>query len=301
MAHDDAALRQTRAEFAWELAIFMTLLWLVLLAAAWLQVRLGLNPFGRVRQELAALRRNPAVRMSGEYPVEVLQLTDAINDLASAREADLTRARQRAADLAHALKTPLAALAAQSRRIRSGDEAAATAADALDRVIGAAGAAVEAELARARAAAFRLTPQVAETSPLAVAERILAVLERTEKGMRTDCELDIAESMRLSVPAEDLSEILGTLLENAVKFARRRVLATGGAADGKIWLCIEDDGPGIAEARQAEALTRGGRLDELGGGHGLGLAIARELTEATGGSLALDISPLGGLRVTLRW
>ncbi|MEN3950128.1 sensor histidine kinase [Iodidimonas sp. SYSU 1G8] len=299
LAHDDTAVRHARAEFARELAVFMALLWTVLLAAAWLQVRLGLRPFRRVREELAALRRHPSARMGGQYPSEVRQLTDAINDLASARESDLKRARQRAADLAHALKTPLAALAAQSRRIRGAGNTEA--ADGLDRVIGAAGAAVEAELARARAAASRLAPQAADAFPLAVAERIAAVLERTEKGMRTDCELDIPEGLRISVPAEDLSEILGTLLENAVKFARRRVLATGGTADGKTWLCIEDDGPGIAETRQAEALTRGGRLDEVGGGHGLGLAIARELTEATGGSLALDISPLGGLRVTLRW
>jgi signal transduction histidine kinase len=78
--------------------------------------------------------------------VEVQPLTNAINELASAREKDLPMARRRAADLPHALKTPLAALSAGSRRVR--DEGAAELADGLDRAIAAAGMAVNAELAR---------------------------------------------------------------------------------------------------------------------------------------------------------
>jgi signal transduction histidine kinase len=199
------------------------------------------------------------------------------------------------------MKTPLAALAAQSRLIREGGSDPAIAADGLDRAIAAAAAAVEAELARARAAASRHARQDVQAVPLSVAQRLILVLERTDKGMRLDYVLDIPDWLRLPVTEEDLSEMLGPLLENAVRFARRQIRVAGRASDGSILLSVEDDGPGIKSGDAAEAMVRGVRLDQAGSGHGLGLAIAREMVEATGGTIALSTSSFGGLRVDLRW
>jgi signal transduction histidine kinase len=299
LALDENELRVARDEFSQTLALFLLLLWAVLAIAAWIQVELGLRPLKQLRHELSALRHNAAERLSAGYPREVEPLTKAINDLATAREADVKRARQRAADLAHGMKTPLAALAAQSRLIREGRSDPSVAADGLDRAISAAGAAVEGELARARAAASRHAD--AQAVPLSVAQRLILVLERTEKGMRLDYVLDVPETLRLAVAAEDLSEILGPLLENAVRFARREVRVSGAVADTAVVLLVEDDGPGLSTAEAAEVMVRGVRLDQTGGGHGLGLAIARDLVEATGGTIALGTSSLGGLRVELRW
>jgi signal transduction histidine kinase len=64
---------------------------------------------------------------------------------------------------------------------------------------------------------------------------------------------------------------------------------------------VEDDGPGIGPEKVAEALLRGGRLDEAGSGHGLGLAIANDLVDATRGAITLLRSKLGGLKVTVTW
>ena len=63
---------------------------------------------------------------------------------------------------------------------------------------------------------------------------------------------------------------------------------------------VEDDGPGIAEARRAEALSRGGRLDEQVEGHGLGLGIVADIVAAYHGGMELQRSPLGGLLVLVR-
>src|SRR5690606_38872887 len=133
--------------------IFLAILWLALSLAAWVQVALGLRPLARLRTALDKLRRSPSERLAAEGPAEVQPLVDAINALADAREADLDRARRRAADLAHGLKTPLAALAAQSRRARG--DGATEAADGLDRAIAAVRAAIEGELARTRIASVR--------------------------------------------------------------------------------------------------------------------------------------------------
>src|SRR5262245_6267751 len=268
LALDENEIRVARADFSLTLALFLLLLWAVLAGAAWIQVQLGLQPLKQLRQDLSALRHNASERLSAGYPREVEPLTKAINDLASAREADVKRARQRAADLAHGMKTPLAALAAQSRLIREGDSDPGAAADGLDRAISAAAAAVEAELARARAAASRHAHQDAQAAPLGVAQRLILVLERTEKGMRVDYVLDVSETLRLAIAAEDLSEILGPLLENAVRFSRRHVRVAGAEEKGFILLSVEDDGPGLSTAEAAEVMVRGVRLDQAGGGHG---------------------------------
>lgn len=64
---------------------------------------------------------------------------------------------------------------------------------------------------------------------------------------------------------------------------------------------ITDDGPGIVEAERDSALSRGVRLDEGGPRHGLGLSIARDFVEASGGTLELGDAGGGGLKVILRW
>ncbi len=299
LAQNIADLRVARNQFRRELGLFLTGLWLMLMVAAWLQIHLGLRPLGRLRKELERLQRSPSERLDSHYPSEVTPLTMAINRLAEARERDVVRARRRAADLAHSLKTPLAAMAALSRRVRAKEQS--DLADDLDRVIATAGAALEAELARSRAAAIRDGITTAHANPTEVADRIVDVLQRTERGSALVYDIDLVADLRVPIAADDLMEVLGALMENATRFARRQVRVAGHADGQVLELSVEDDGPGLNISTE-EALSRGGRLDETGSGnHGLGLSIARDIIEATQGQLALSTSTLGGLQVRLRW
>ncbi len=298
LGFENRPLHDARVEFGNELALFLLLLWVILSAAAWMQVELGLRPLRRVRDEVAALHGNPRARLSTAHAQEIEPLVHAINDLADAREKDLGRARRRAADLAHALKTPLAALAAQSRQARLAG--ATQAADGLDRAIAAASSAVESELARSRAAMIRASAN-SSSRALPVVESIVGVVERTEAGSQLVFDISVPESLDIPVAAEDLLELMGALIENAARFARRRIRISGNTSDQGCALVVEDDGPGIEPAQMAEALLRGARLDEAGGGHGLGLAIAHDLAEATRGRIALERSELGGLHISVHW
>jgi signal transduction histidine kinase len=298
LAQDMRPLVTAQREFGRELAAFLLLLWLVLTIAAWLQVRLGLRPFRAVHADLARLRDSASARMPEAGLDELRPLSEAINALADAREGDLEQARRRAADLAHGLKTPLAALAAQSRRAR--EQGAADAADGMDRAVAAIARTIDAEHARARIA----VAGKGGGAPVAlrqVVERVVDVLERTEKGGGLAFDIDVPPALQVMARDDDLAEVLGALLENAVRFARRQVRVHGAAGPEWTALSIEDDGPGIAPEHAREVLARGVRLDESGPGSGLGLAIARELVEAMGGTIDLGVSPLGGLSARLSW
>jgi signal transduction histidine kinase len=144
-ASDDDALALSLREIRSETAFAVAMLWIVLLVATGVQIRLGLWPLLRVQGEIERLQSNPSARLANDHPREITRLVEAINALGDVRAADVQRACHRAADLAHILKTPLAAMRrGAGRAVRAPD-----AADAIDGTLAAARAALETELARA--------------------------------------------------------------------------------------------------------------------------------------------------------
>ncbi len=105
---------------------------------------------------------------------------------------------------------------------------------------------------------------------------------------------------------EDLEEICGNLLENAVKWAHGKVSVTvAGVAAGDIGQAVlrpDDRGrwPGHPAGQGAPGAERGRRLDETKPGTGLGLAIVADLVKEYGGELSLHPSALGGLKAAVR-
>lgn len=291
-AGDRGPLSEARAAFGRESAVFLFVLWFALGVAAAVQVRLGLTPLEAVRRELDAMRRAPGARLtSAAHPVEIRPLTEAINGLADARASDVERARHRARDLAHALKTPLTALRFQIEGLDA--ETAHEMRHSLALLSGA----VEGELARAGE-----RPAASDgTKADAAVNRLFAVIARTPDGARLTLVNRVAPELRLPLAEETAMEALGAVLENAARHAASTVVVTGrDDQDGRM-LEIADDGPGIAEALRGSALSRGVRLDEGGPRHGLGLSIARDFVESSGGELRLEAAEGGGLRVVLHW
>ena len=139
-----------------------------------------------------------------------------------------------------------------------------------------------------RADAAQAIGSLARTLPRIVSAREIAV----------DVALD-DEPLLFAGEAQDLSEMIGNLLENACKWATGKVAIQAASKNGRLVIAIGDDGPGIAPELRATALQRGGRLDERKPGSGLGLTIAQDLARLYDGSLTLGQSPLGGLLVTV--
>ena len=89
------------------------------------------------------------------------------------------------------------------------------------------------------------------------------------------------------------------MVENAVRHAESTVSIRAVAAAKWIDLIIGDDGPGVPASALARLTQRGTRLDEAGGGQGIGLAIVADIAEAAGGDLLLRNGTIG-LEATLR-
>ncbi len=259
-------------------------------AAIWL----GLRPLGRVREALSSVREGTAKRLDGTFPAEIEPLANETNALIENNRRILERSRTQVGNLAHSLKTPLAVLTNEGRAIGG----------AKGRLIseqtGAMKQQIDHYLQRARIAAQR--ESVVFRAP------VVPVLERMTRVMaKLNPKIDVSfehsdNDIVFAGEREDLEEIAGNLLENAMKWGRAQVgvtLAADGASDHFV-MTIEDDGPGIPEEQAREALKRGRRLDESKPGTGLGLAIVSDLVAEYGGTLRLERSELGGLRAVVQ-
>jgi signal transduction histidine kinase len=290
VAIDSADIASATRAFATDLLPYLALIAALLIAAAYAQVAIGLKPLAAVRDRLAAIREGGARRLGQSFPDEILPLAAEVDALLDARESQVEKARTRAADLAHGLKTPLQVLAGDVERLRRKGEMEMAA--EVEQVATAMRRHVDRELARARLAAG--SPD-ARSRIAEVVGRVIAVIARTPAGARLDWKVEIPESIVARIDADDLAEALGNLVENAARHARSRVSVRARSGGGLVIVTVADDGPGIPQDRLDQALARGGRLDKLGGGAGLGLAIVRDIAEAWGGRLEIHTGR-GGLQ-----
>jgi signal transduction histidine kinase len=133
-----------------------------------------------------------------------------------------------------------------------------------------------------------------------VVDELSRTLERIFQGKAVRVDWDADEDLAFHGERQDLLEIIGNVMENAAKWCRRMVVVEAeSAGPAQLRVTIQDDGPGLPPERRGEVLKRGARLDESAPGSGLGLSIVEELAKAYGGSIALEDSSLGGLKVEL--
>ncbi|GJD57316.1 sensor histidine kinase [Methylobacterium dankookense] len=289
-----AALRGPVLEALRTLAACLGVIGLFLFAGVLVQIRLGLRPLLRLRDQLAAVRTGGLHRLPERQPAEVRPLVAEMNALLDQNAANLDHARAHVANLAHGLKTPLATLSlALADAPSDRDGALARLVEGMDRRI-------RHHLRRARAAAVG-GPVRARAELAAHVADLCLVLGRLHAGKDIAFAADVPGDLALACDPQDLDEMLGNLIENACQWCRGRVRIAARRLGTEVVVRIEDDGPGLPDGVRDAILQRGRRLDESQPGHGFGLPIALELAAFYGGSLVLDTSDLGGLavRVTL--
>jgi signal transduction histidine kinase len=241
-------------------------------AAVLIQVRFGLEPLRRIRRGLAAIRVGQAKRLAGDYPEEIRPLANELNALLDHNEAVVERARTHVGNLAHGLKTPIAVLTNEASRSRGSLANLTLRQTALMRQQ------VDHHLSRARAmATASVIGSRCDVAP------VLSDLQRTLARIYASGTLTIEATCPPGVAfrgaRQDLEEMLGNLLDNACKWARKRVEATTEETGERLVVLVEDDGPGLPPERRSEVMERGRRLDERVPGSGLGLSIVVDIAE----------------------
>ncbi len=251
----------------------------------------GLRPLRRVRGDLEALRLGENRRLGGPYPREIQALTDSINALLEYERERLQRQQHALADLAHSLKTPLAAL---RLGLENGEPGRRELLLQVERMQGM----IDHELNQAqRLGPAPFQPPV-DLGP--VIERTCAALRRIADQHGVELITHLHQGCTLRIETGALFELLGNVLDNAIRHARSRVQVYLGCGRNGLELCIDDDGPGIDSSDREAVLLRGARRDTRPGGQGLGLHIVHTLVRDHGGELYIERAPeLGGARIRM--
>lgn len=296
VAMDRRELAESRRSYLRLLIPSLLGLGLVLALAMGAFVHQALAPFRALQADLRAVHEGRRSKLPAGFPDEVQPLVDELNRLIEVQDRALARAQTQAGDMAHGLKTPLAVLAAIARR--AAEERPGLARE-IEEQAEAMSRQVERSLARARAAASgRLRKRATPVAP--VVAKLVGALRRLPDAESLVWDVSVANDCAYPGEEDDLTELLGNLLDNARKWAHRRVVVRSFERGPDRVLRIEDDGPGMSEGAMSR-IGRGRRWDETTPGTGFGIAIASDIAEETGARLTLGRSDLGGLQVDLAW
>jgi two-component system sensor histidine kinase PhoQ len=293
VAEDPSEYLQQIRRYRTALAGWLAGLSVLLLAVLWLVLRWGLKPLRRVAAEVAEVQAGRQEHLRGEYPEELKLLTENINALLTHERAQQKKLKNALADLAHSLKTPLAVLRGMADPESATPLSPAALGEQLDRM----GRLVEYHLQRA--AAGRATTFSGPVAVRPIAERLIATLAKVHRGKPVDATVGVGAQEVFRGAEDDLMEVLGNLLDNAYKWCRTQVRVAASRNEEGLCLTVEDDGPGIEPEEAQRLLERGVRADETVPGHGIGLAVVRDVAGAYDGTLVIDRSPLGGARITV--
>lgn len=294
VAEDMRGLKASQANLHTWTAVVSLLLILLLVGVIWIGINLSMRPVVSLKAELKGLQSGTIARIHTQAPDEFQPLVQQLNQLLDSLDQRLERSREALANLSHSVKTPIAAL----RQILEDtnrpldnhlrQEMAARLAD-LDQQL-------EAEMRRGRFAG----PQIGTSAyPVKQARDLLWMLGRLYTDKSFELSTTLSDNTRWPIEEHDLNEIMGNLLDNAGKWSTGYVELSLEQQSGLATITVTDDGAGVANAEKAYLGQRGLRLDEQIPGHGLGLAIVREIITRYSGQIAFLTGTKGGLKVRI--
>jgi len=279
---DKQALFQLIAEFKQQLWFGLAILMIIILLVQLAWLLWTIKPLSTLEQEIKAVEQGRAEKLTSLYPKELAQLTSQLNQLLETEHKQRQRYRNALSDLAHSLKTPLAVMQAQRDLSDINQEQ-------INRI----NSTIEHQLKRAQSAGHSSWLLGIKVKP--VLDKLLTTLAKIYQGDDTGLTLKMDDGIVFKGDEADLLELLGNLLDNAYKAAKSAIILTISSDNNALTMTVEDDGLGVDEQQALKILERGVRADTYQQGHGVGLAIVRDLVASYRGELTISRSKtLGG-------
>ncbi|WP_019632843.1 sensor histidine kinase [Actinomadura atramentaria] len=272
----------------------------VVAGVTWLVTRRALRPVEGIRAELAAITASGDLARRVPVPAardEIAGLATATNATLAALAASVARQRAFVADASHELRSPIASLRTQLEVAQAHPE-----------LLDLDGAVADVVRLQHLAADLLFLARIdagerpaARDEPVPLAPLVRAEAARPRPGPRPVVEIAAEPSVRGD--RDRLARALGNLLDNAARHARASVRVLLRVAGDRAIIEVGDDGPGIPADARDRVFERFVRLDDArardDGGAGLGLAIARDVVAARGGTLTVGVAREGGALLTI--
>ena len=283
----------------------------VLLLSFLLLLFLTKNTIKPVVKITRAARLMNTENLEGQLPLsgrgdEIDELSKTFNELFCRIKADFDRERQFSSDVSHELNTPLTVISGQAGLLlrwgKDNPEQLEKSLNAIKDEAKSMHAIIENLLQISRIESGRIKPQLCEVDVSELFDRVTQEIAAVSPEVRF--ELSCEQGLPLvNTDPEMLHQIITVFVSNSIKFAGEAcVIKLSAMRDesGRIMLSESDDGPGISESALPHVFERFYRADEAHtrsvGGSGLGLSIAKTLSEALGADIrAGNVEPHGAL------
>lgn len=298
--------RNVLANLSLSLLLPMLLVLPLLALLMWAALNKGLRPASKAAELLGQRTEDDFTSIPlASFPRELQSLVGAFNALLVRLANALRNEREFAEDVAHELRTPLAAIRLQAQLIeRAPDDAAAQ--HALIRLIS--GVDRTARLVDQLLTLARLDPERAavqdqqDFSLKRIVEETIGEFDNSVHRNRQKITVEVSPGTVHSSP-HAVYVVLRNLLENALRHGPQAgtVRLKACAVESELILRVSDEGLGIPVQERERMTQRFTRLQSDHSGSGLGLFIVRRVAEAAGGSVQItDMQPTGAC-VTVRW
>ena len=303
-----AARQRIAAKMALRIAPPLLLLLPALAILIWIVVGRAMRPLERVAQAVRGRSPNALQPLDeGGLPPELRPIVKSLNGLLQEIDHAMAAQRNFVADAAHELRSPLTALKLQLQLAEraTGDEQRIVSFQKLHERLDRSTHLVQQLLTLARHEQTQAPPPRLAVDLLALAQQTVADHAIHAESKSIDLGIGSgAQPVTATVHVEGLTVLLGNLIDNALRYTQRggQVDVSVGMEQGRPYLRVADNGPGVPEEERARLFDRFYRPDgNAVWGCGLGMSIVKNVADTHGASITLDSGSDGaGLVVTVR-